>query len=183
MAARAGAGGEGGGGARADGGGRARRPDECVLRRAVRCAPGDDDHRERAGYSGGEHADRRAGGHVRAGAALPDPRAGGALEAAGLCLLHDRAEEEADAAGGEAAAGAGEPRQSRGGVQSGEPGSRYSRGGEHPRRGAVGAGARGGLRALPGDAAGDDREDPVGRGRDRRATGSGRRRSISGCRC
>ena len=58
-------------------------------------------------HPGGEHADRRAGGHVRAGAALPDPRAGRAVEAPGLCVLHDRAAEEADAAGGEAASGAG----------------------------------------------------------------------------
>ena len=149
-------------------GGRARRADERLLRRAVRRAGLDDDRRVGARHPGGEHADRRAGRHVRAGAALPDPRPGRAVEAARLRLLHDRAAQEADAAGGEAAAGARGARQPRGGVHAGEPGPRHPRRGQPARRGAVGACARGRVRALPGDAAGGDRQAAVGRDRDGR---------------
>ena len=76
VPARAGAGGQLRDRARPDGGGRARRPDERVLRRQIRRAAGDDDHRERARHSGRQHADRRPRGHVRAVAALPDPGPG-----------------------------------------------------------------------------------------------------------
>ena len=43
---------------------------------ALRRAALDHDHRVRPRHPGGEHADRRARRHVRAGAALPDPRPG-----------------------------------------------------------------------------------------------------------
>jgi transcription-repair coupling factor (superfamily II helicase) len=97
--------------ARPDGGGRARRPDERLLRRQVRRAPGHDHrgigprhpHRQHDG-----HPPRR---HVRPGAALPDPGAGGPFQDPRLRVPHDETAREADACRGEAAACAGLARQ------------------------------------------------------------------------
>ena len=56
----------------------------------------------------------------------------------------------------------------RGRVHAGEPGSRHPRRRQPPRRGAVGAGAGGRVRTLPGDARGGDRQAALGRYRDDR---------------
>ena len=108
----------------------------------------------------------------------------GRVEAPRLRLLHDRAAEEAHAAGGEAAARARRARQPRGRVHAGEPGPRHPRRRQPARRGAVGPGARGRVRALPGDAR--RRRSPSCSSGDietRRRRASGRRRSTSACRC
>ena len=51
----------------------------------------DDDRGIRPRHPRRQHADRGPGRHVRPGAALPDPRPRRPVEAARLCLLHDRA--------------------------------------------------------------------------------------------
>ncbi len=104
----------------------------------------------------GQHADRAPGGHVRAGAALPDPGARGAVQGPRLRLFHHRAAQADDRRRGEAAEGAGEPRQPRGGVHAGLPRPGHPRCGQPDRRGAVRPYPRGGVRALPAHAGGGD---------------------------
>ncbi len=126
--------------------------------------------------SGLGHPDREHDGHpprrhVRAGAALSDPRTGGALENPRLCLPHHQAARQADRHCREAPAGAGQPREPRRGVHAGQPGSGYPRRRQHRGRGAIRPDPRGRLRVVPGDAGRGCRRPEIRRGR--RADGAG----------
>ena len=82
--------------ARADGRGRARADHARLLGEGVRRAGLDHDRRVRAGHPQRQHADRRAGRHVRAVAAAPAARPGRAGPRARLRLLPLSAGEAAD---------------------------------------------------------------------------------------
>ena len=79
--------------ARADAADRARRHHVGVLRRQVRRAALDHDHRIRPRYSDRQHADRASRRHVRPVAALSIARPGRALQDARLCAVHAAAEQ------------------------------------------------------------------------------------------
>ncbi len=83
-------------GARADGRGRAGADHARLLGEGVRRPGRDDDRRVRAGHPQRQHPDRRPGRHVRALAAAPAARPGGAGPRARLRLLHLPARAAAD---------------------------------------------------------------------------------------
>ena len=74
--------------ARPDAADRARRHHVGLLRRQIRRAAVDHDHRIRPRYSDRQYADRASRRHVRPVAALSVARPGRALEAARLCAVH-----------------------------------------------------------------------------------------------
>ncbi len=89
--------------ARPDAADRARRHHVGFLRRQIRCAALDHDHRVRARHSECQYVDRASRRSVRPVAALSVARPGGALKAARLCAVH-AAGAKADHAAGRAAA-------------------------------------------------------------------------------
>ena len=107
------AGGAGRGRARPDAVDGARRHHVGVLRRQIRRAALDHDHRIRPRHPDRQHADRASRRHVRPGAALPVARPGRALEAARLCAVHAAGEAQDHGAGRAAAEGAAIARYAR----------------------------------------------------------------------
>ena len=157
---------------------RARRHHVGLLRRQIRRAAVDHDHRIRPRHSDRQHADRASRRPLRAVAALSAARPGRALEGARLFAVHAARRAQDHAAGGAAAEGAAVARYARRRLPARLPRSRYPRRRQSPGRGAVRPHQGGRLRALPADAGGGGGE-PQGRHHARRSPTSGRRRSPS----
>ena len=141
-------------GARTDAVGGAGRHHVGVLRRQVRRAAFDHDHRIRSRHPDRQHADRTPRRHVRPGAALSAPRPGRALKAPRLCAVHAAGEKENHRAGRAAAQGAAIARYAGGGLPARLARSRHPRRRQSSGRRAVRAHQGGRLRALSADARG-----------------------------
>ena len=148
--------------ARADAADRARRHHDGLLRRQIRRAAVDHHHRIRARHSDRQHADRASRRPLRAGAALPASRPGGARQAARLCAVHAAGATEDHRAGRAQAEGFAVTRYAGCRVPACLARSRHSRRRQPVGRRTIRPHQRGRLRAIPADAGGGG-DKPEGR--------------------
>ena len=128
------------------------RADARVPARRRRRAGVHEHHRVRDRHPAGQHADRRAGRHVRTGPALPDPRPGGPQSRAGVRVPAVSERRRADARRRSAAVRALGLHRARRRLQDRDARPRDPRRRQPARRRAVGPRRRARLRALHADA-------------------------------